>query len=122
MFIRYNLFGFSWAVLIVILSFLPGRDFPESSLTDIDKWIHAGMYGILVFFIIIGFRKQYSFCYLRYNADAVAVNTALLFGIIIEVLQALITTDRHFDITDIMANGIGCFGGWGIFKLIYFNV
>lgn len=122
MFFRYNLPGFLWGLLILILIGLPGKDIPDMSLWSLltpDKVFHSVIFGIFVLLLIIGFTKQHSFIYLYYHAKSTAVVSGVLYGGITELLQMVVFTDRTADIMDFTANAIGSCFGLVVFYIIY---
>lgn len=122
MFLRYNLFGILWGLLILLLSFLPKNKFPDIILWDqlaFDKAAHIIMYFIFVLMLIVGLKKQYTYRQFRYNAVKYAFTIGFIYGLIIEVLQEIIIFDRNTEITDIWANTIGCVIACIVFFVIY---
>ena len=95
---------------------------PQTSLWEdllsFDKVVHFFIFSVLVFLMIIGLSKQYSFLVLRKNAVSISLGVGILYGLLIELIQYLIP-GRSFEITDILANTLGCFIGLGAFHLIY---
>ena len=76
MFLRHTFLAMFWALLILLLSALPGDDFPDLSfwsLLSFDKVVHAFFYAVLVELMIVGFIKQYTFRRLRFSAVTVSV-------------------------------------------------
>ena len=56
MFLRFNLITFLWAGIIFLLILTPGQEMPEmGDLFSFDKLAHLGVFGILSFFMILGF-------------------------------------------------------------------
>ncbi len=98
-----------WAILIYILLTLPERDFEGSGLSRIphfDKVVHMGLFGAQVFWLALPLAKrpQPHTVILVWMAIA-----ATLFGILMEYVQKYFTTDRSFDWTDMVADGVGAF-------------
>jgi len=115
MFFRNNLLGLSWALLILVLSFLPASSFPEDKIEGLDKAVHAFLYCTLTFLLIIGFKKQKSFLHLKNHPIVFSVVLGVLYGAMIEVLQGTIIVNRSMELADIIANAIGCILGVIIF-------
>ncbi|NQX86078.1 MAG: VanZ family protein [Flavobacteriaceae bacterium] len=67
-----------------------------------DKVFHLGAYAALVILLFCTLYK----CDFRQALPAAAI-AAIIYGIIIEVLQGELTVDREFDVFDIIANCIG---------------
>ena len=122
MFIRYNVFTFGWLLIVLLLTLTPGESMPRgglwTNLLSFDKIAHFFVFCILVFLMIIGFSKQYTFEKLRLNAVTYSVVFGILYGLLIEIIQYFIP-GRAIEPLDILANTIGCFIGLGIFYLIY---
>lgn len=101
-----------WAIIILILCGTPGKDVPHFSFLDLfgfDKFVHAGIFFVLVIFAIRGFRLQTKNNYLNKNASFLAVGFSIAYGGVLEILQGTIFEDRSADINDFIANSFGCF-------------
>jgi VanZ family protein len=120
--LRYFFSPLFWAGTILFLSSIPSDEIPHFDLWDLlsfDKLVHISMYGIFSFQIMKSCIRQYANWLLRYNAAKIAVITSSLYGVIIEILQEFVMTDRHFDWLDIVANVIGAFTGIYLFRKIF---
>jgi len=111
MFFRYNFLSLAWAILILVLSFLPGRNLPNVQIVALDKLVHFIFYLLLFVFTMYGWRRQLQITLLRKVPIALVWLACILFGIAIEVCQEVFTADRHFDWLDIMANSMGALAG-----------
>ena len=111
MFFRYNFLSLAWAILILVLSFLPGRDLLNVQIVALDKLVHFIFYLLLFVFTMYGWRRQLQITLLRKVPIALVWFACILFGIAIEVCQEVFTADRHFDWLDIMANSMGALAG-----------
>lgn len=121
MFLRYNLFGIIWFLLILLLGLTPGESMPLTNVWDFlsfDKIAHFLVFAILCFLLILGFSKQYTFLFFRYNAILLAISISFGYGMAIELFQTLIP-DRGLEFADMLANSLGVFAGWFVFYLIY---
>lgn len=103
----------SLLILISILFCIPGKEFPKSGWLDriwFDKWVHAGLFFILVF----------AWCRVIRSADSVfrkitfgqLAIIALVYGIMMEVVQEYFIPNRSFEVSDILADGLGCLAGY----------
>lgn len=122
MFLKHNIYGILWALLILALCGLPGRDFPDLSfwkLLTFDKFAHAFVFAVQVLLLIVGFKKQRTFPLLKYVAVKASLAISLSYGALVELLQQLVFTDRTADLLDFIANSLGCFLGLLGFYLIY---
>lgn len=109
---RPNLPTIIWATVILILCGVPGKDIPHISFLEFlsfDKWVHAGIFFVLVLLAIRGFRLQSKFLALKKYAAFIAVGSSVVYGGLLEILQGTIFTDRSADIYDFVANSFGCF-------------
>jgi len=121
MFLRYNLFGILWAWAILVLTLSPKSALPPTPLwgdITFDKFAHAFVYSILVVLLIIGFKKQFTYSKLKYNAILYALAISIFYGIVLELLQ-IFAKDRYVEVDDISANITGCILGFICFFLIY---
>lgn len=121
MFIQYNLFGFFWATIILLLTVSPGHEMPKTldwNLLAFDTFSHFIVFGVLTLLLIVGFTKQFAYNNIRRNAVTYALGAGIFYGILIEGIQSVIP-GRYFDVIDILANSIGCLTGYVSFYLIY---
>ncbi len=108
----------AWFVFIYILLTLPGKDFPKSDLFEIiyfDKWVHIGLFGGLVFLFSYPFKNTFPF---KNSFYLLIVVLAVVYGVAMEFVQKYFTTDRSFDINDMMANAVGALLGYLFFRFI----
>lgn len=100
-------------VISIYLLTIPGKDLPEVGLFDkiplFDKWVHMGMFGILVFLFAMAFQKKIHVH--PFTLPFIAL-MALVYGIAMEYVQKYWVPNRSFDVTDILADGTGCVIGW----------
>lgn len=121
MFLKYNIAGIVWAIVVMVLCGIPGNDLPELTFLDWlqpDKIVHILMFGPLCFLLIKGFSKQESFAALRNNPKTYAAVITILYGILTEVLQATIFIGRTGDPRDAAADAIGAFCGIWFFNFL----
>jgi VanZ family protein len=114
MFNKYNLLGMLWAMLIMLLCGLPGNSLPSLhfwSFLPIDKMVHFTLYTVLIVLLVHGFRKQTNNVVLSKNAYLIAISFGILYGILIEFLQATVFVGRGAEFKDVLANTAGCFMG-----------
>ena len=98
-------FAVSYTVILTYGSLVNSQDLPSISLNTSDKLLH--FIGYFVFFMCWFF---YLFIRNKTKLKNIFFNIFIagtFFGIIIEVLQTVVTTSRQADIYDIFAN---CFG------------
>ena len=95
----------------MVLCLLPGKDLPSISLFQADKLGHFGVYLILAFLMWYGWKKQTAFNWLHQQAFGKILLLTTSYGFVVEVLQHLLTADRHFDLYDALANAIGAVAG-----------
>jgi VanZ family protein len=91
-----------YSITLTVLSFI---SFSADSITNInygDKVFHLGAHMVLV---ILVFCSAYKFKLKK--ALILAILFSIIYGIIIEVLQERLTTDRQFDTIDMVANSLG---------------
>ena len=95
-----------WAGLISYLSFIPANNFPDDDLFHllfIDKWVHAFFYFFFAFLLLNAWR-EISPVFLK--AFVILIAT-VSFGLLIEVLQEKLTSTRHFEWLDLVADAFG---------------
>lgn len=104
--------AFIWALVILGLCSVPGRDIPHISFLEMlsfDKWVHASVFFLLVILSIRGFRLQNGSAYFKSNAGFMAVGLSVAYGGSLEIMQGTLFSERSADIYDFIANSFGCF-------------
>lgn len=106
-----------YSCLISVLFFIPSQDLPNVQISALDKIIHVFIYFILVNLWMLYLYKKNDF---RFNNKwmLTVLLSVLLYGIIIEILQGLLTISRSADIFDVAANLIGSLIGIYFFKSV----
>lgn len=100
-----------WAVFILVLCLMPGRDLPSVHLFEADKIGHFSVYVILAALLFYGWKKQSQFPSLHQNVLLKILILTSVYGFAVEVMQELFTADRHFDLFDALANSTGAIVG-----------
>lgn len=96
-----------WALIIFGLCSMPGRFIPTTSwleLVSFDKWVHAGIFFVLASLLFCGagiHNKNQSLIY-------VFALAAILYGGLLEIMQAKVFSERSADWQDFIANSFGC--------------
>lgn len=122
MFLRHNLPGMLWAVFILMLIGLPGKNIPNLSLWVLltpDKIFHTLIFSVFTLLLTIGFAKQHSFYFLFTHSKTASLLIGIVYGGITEMLQMIVFTERTADVMDFLANSIGCILGIGFFRIIF---
>jgi VanZ family protein len=107
-------YAYLWAILATFLCGTNGQNIPQFSIINlfgIDKLAHMLLFGTETFLIAITTKKIYAYqSSFRIIFPAFLIGT--VFGILIEILQATVFTNRSFDYLDMLANTIGCALAW----------
>lgn len=122
MFLRSNLPGIAWALLILFLTGMPGEKVPESSLLDLpffDKWVHAFLFLVLAFLLGYGFKRQYPYPLLAGWNKTASFVIAIFYGFLTEFMQYTLFINRSMEASDMLANTTGAGLGIIAYRLIY---
>lgn len=96
-----------WALVIFGLCSMPGRFIPSVSwleLLSFDKWVHAGIFFMLLTLFgisVTAHRQNKNLVYLYFILS-------VLYGGALEIMQATVFIDRSADWIDMVANSFGC--------------
>jgi hypothetical protein len=97
-----------WALLILVLCLLPGQHVPSywwAELLDVDKWVHAGVFAVLVGLLAQGLgERRGGYTQARLSALALGIG----YGALTEWLQSTPLLGRTMDGMDLSADAIGC--------------
>ncbi len=110
-FLKYNWPSILWAVFILVLCLMPSRDLPSVSIWEFDKLVHFGFYVILSALMFWGWKKQTHFSVLHIQTVLKILAITFTYGFAVEILQELLTADRHFELLDAVANSAGGVAG-----------
>ena len=119
MFLKHLKWAGLWALIILILCGIPGRDIPHISFLELlsfDKFVHAGVFFILILFTIRGFLLQTQFNNLKIVAKRMALIICVLYGGMLEVMQGTLFLERSADLYDFIANSAGCIAGLCLYE------
>lgn len=111
MFIKYNVWAVLWSVAVFITCAIPGDRLVPPPIPHFDKYFHFFMYCILQVLCSRGFYRQTKYPSLAASAIFYAGIICFGYGVLIEVLQGLVFSQRNFDIADIAANTAGIITG-----------
>lgn len=96
--------------LTVILLTLPGSAFPQENFFSkiyFDKWVHIGMFGLLVFIWNFWVYKRLPRTAHLFSFRLVSL-LALGYGLLMEFVQGCCISNRSADMGDFMADAVGC--------------
>jgi VanZ family protein len=98
-----------WFLLMNVLFFLPGSDLPKQGWFEFipfyDKVVHIGLFGIWIFLSVLALRLRVP------HAWWYILGIALVYGMLVEVIQKYWVPNRSFDLFDVLADMIGALSG-----------
>lgn len=94
-----------YTILLSTISLVSIKGIPDVGISFGDKIFHFLAYFLLTFLCFNAFVFKYGFT--KKKALICTVVFSMVFGIIIEALQGMITSSRLSDIYDAAANGFG---------------
>lgn len=108
-FLKNNSYKLSiiWALIILGLCSMPGNLIPSVSwleLLSFDKWVHAGIFFVLVSLLGVSVTTHAQSKNLFYFYFILSV----LYGGALEIMQATVFVARSADWQDMVANTFGC--------------
>lgn len=92
-----------WTLTIAILCLVNFSKMPSVGISGADKYVHATFHFV---FVILWFLALYQKQKLK-NTLLKVLLFSIAFGILIELLQAILTKTRTADIFDVLANTAG---------------
>lgn len=103
-----------WLILITVLLCLPGATLPNKnwfSTIQLDKWIHIGLFGTLVFVWCGAFRERINDPLKLKNSFVATCFLAIGYGVLMEFVQDGLIPNRSFDEWDIASDAAGSLAG-----------
>ncbi|ANH82823.1 hypothetical protein A8C56_19185 [Niabella ginsenosidivorans] len=116
------LFALIYFIITLVLLTLPGSAFPKERFLDkifFDKWVHTGMFAILVFLWNFWLIKKHTGLTGIASKFIIVGVLALAYGIAMEFVQKYWVPYRSFDVTDMIADGAGCLAGLFLSFYVY---
>jgi VanZ family protein len=110
---KYFIPALTWFIFIFIVCAMPGKDVPYFSILDllaIDKWVHAGIFFVLVVLLMRGMKFMYPHA-AHMSAALFALAIAIPYGGLLEIMQGAFFADRSADPYDFIANSFGAVCG-----------
>lgn len=110
-----------WALVILVLCLLPGKDLPSfwwTEILSIDKFVHAGVFAVLVWLLLRSLRLRTPDLPLRSREVRIALALCIAYGGALEIMQGAFLPDRFADLMDFLANALGCWLSWWWMKRI----
>ena len=92
-----------WTIAITIASLVSLSNMPRVNVLGKDKTVHFLFYFVLTLTWNFALQKKYKNWALKY----IIVFVVIGYGIVIEVLQEVLTKTRQADIYDVIANSAG---------------
>lgn len=103
-----------WIVFITTLSLVSLNGLPKISPKNGDKYVHFTFYFILTFLLILNFVYRVGIK----RSIVISFVTAVFYGIIIEILQGVLTENRKPEFADVLFN---CFGSLTATIVLFLN-
>lgn len=112
--------GIFWFIVVLITIIIPRQDIPKGSewldlILDLDKMIHAVMFGILAFLFMYPFVSSDHSNHRKQRFLFIIALVTCIWGYITECIQ-LFVPGRSYDMVDWTADSLGCFFAWLIAK------
>jgi VanZ family protein len=110
-YLKYNWPSILWAAFIFVICMMPHRHIPHIVFPYLDKIVHTGVYFVLACLFYFGWLWQSSFQSLRIGTFIKVLIVCAVYGLLIEIMQGLLTTDRSFEMLDELADIVGALLG-----------
>lgn len=110
---KYFIYPFLWALIILALCATPGKDIPHITWLEVlafDKWVHASVFFMLAILIVRAMKYTWSRVEHK-TAIIAACSFAIPYGGLLEIMQGTLFTDRSADLLDFIANTFGVIVG-----------
>ena len=108
-----------WLLIIFILLTLPGKDFDpvDMKIPLQDKFVHITLFGGLVFFFGLAYRKI-PFAFSKTKLVFIVL-IAIAYGVIMEFVQKYCTRhSRTFSYDDMLADALGAILGYFLIRYL----
>lgn len=111
---KFTVFAVIWTIVITVLSLVTIKETPSFvlQLPFKDKIVH------FIFYFVFVILWCFSLLQIKNNLRFKILLTAVFYGIIIEVLQCVVTENRTADFYDVLANTLGAIVAFIIFPYL----
>lgn len=99
------LLAIAYTTVLTVVSLMTLRNLPDVGVSYGDKIFHFFAYFVMTFLWALAWFFSFNFDKKRSIRNAFII--AVIFGIIIEVLQGTLTASRSLDVYDMLANTLG---------------
>ena len=106
-FLKYNWPSILWAAFILVICLMPAHHIPRIRIPNFDKIVHTSVYMIFAVLTYYGWSMQSSIEGLHQKTLLKIIIVLALYGLSVEIMQETLTTDRHFEWLDEVANSSG---------------
>lgn len=117
LFLRYGLSAaILWTLIIFVLCCTPGQYIPTTNwleLLSFDKFVHASIFFTLSFLWLVHLIKIKK---LTFFSMIFIILLCILYGGVLEIMQATVFSHRSGDWLDFIANTFGCLMGLWFFQ------
>ena len=96
-----------WTFSILLLCLGPASDLPKIEISHVDKLAHFTFHFVFIILWYLYFKSTTKI--INYKTPVILFFVSLVFGIIIECSQQVLTTSRKGDILDVISNISGAF-------------
>ncbi|WP_066406480.1 VanZ family protein [Flavisolibacter tropicus] len=113
--LRYTILTLYFITMCILFT-LPGSAFPQSGWMGkvfFDKWVHIGLFSLFTFLICWAMQISLK------RGMMTAFLAAVIYGILVEVVQDQFIPNRSFDLGDWAADIVGSFIGIWFWNLKY---
>lgn len=120
-FIKQHINSILWATIILILCGAPSSEFPSMNFLHIphlDKIVHFGLYAVFTVLLISESNIERKSGGITKQSILIGVSVAVLFGLLIEILQMLVFTTRSAEFYDFLANTVGSITAVFFYRLL----
>ncbi|MGZ9676820.1 VanZ family protein [Flavobacterium sp. GNP001] len=114
-----NIYFFStiiWAAIISVFCLVQFKSVPLGTVSHLDKVVHAFFYFVLTFLLQL-FLNESKANWSKKVVKTYSFVSAILFGIVIELVQETCTATRHADVLDVLANTTGALLSIGAYSM-----
>ena len=117
MIFKYSWPAIIWALIVLVLTLMPGKAIPDVGFFNADKLVHFFIFGFQMILTSFALVKIARLKAKPENPVLFAGVFSVLFGIMIEFIQNYVP-GRSFSIADMIANTIGVILGYFTVRLL----
>lgn len=120
--ILFTMLFLGWTVFVTFSSLISFQELDTPGLLNIphmDKLVHFTFYFVMGSTLALAVRERTKGRLDQKKVMMISLFFSIIYGMFMEIMQYALTTDRHGDVLDALANTVGAFAGIAVIAVMF---